>query len=83
LKMELRKKGISDEYIEVALGEISDADEYQMATELVIKKLRSMKNLERDVMQRRLFGLLARKGYNSSIALRVIKELLAEIKQAS
>ena len=83
LKMELRKKGISDEYIEVALGEISDADEYQMATDLVLKKLRSMSNLELEVKQRRLFGLLARKGYNSSIALRVIKEQLAEIQQAS
>jgi regulatory protein len=76
LKMELRKKGISDEYIEVALSEISDADEYQMATDLVIKKLRSMKNLERDVMQRRLFSLLARKGYHAGIATKVIREQL-------
>lgn len=76
LKMELRKKGISDEFIETALGEISETDEYQMATDLVIKKLRAMKNLERDVMQRRLYGLLARKGYHAGIATRVIREQL-------
>ena len=76
LKMELRRKGITDEYIEQALTQISDEDEYQMASELVAKKLRSMHGLEREVMQRRLFGLLARKGYNSGIALRVIKEQL-------
>ena len=76
LKMELRKKGISDEFIETALGEISETDEYQMATDLVIKKLRAMKNLERDVMQRRLYGLLARKGYQAGIATRVIREQL-------
>lgn len=76
LKMELRQKGICDEYIEVALAEVTDEDEYQMATELVVKKLRSMKNLETQVIERRLFGLLARKGYNSSVAIKVIREQL-------
>lgn len=76
LKMELRKKGITDEFIETALLEINDDDEYRMATELVQKKLRAMRNLERDVMQRRLFGLLARKGYHTGIATKVIREQL-------
>lgn len=76
LKMELRQKGITDEFIEESLQQISDEDEYQMATDLVIKKLRSMKNLEKDVMQRRLFGLLARKGYHAGISTKVIREQL-------
>lgn len=78
LKMELRKKGITDEFIEEVLTQISDDDEYQMASELVAKKLRSMRNLEREVMQRRLFGLLARKGYHAGIATRVIREQLQD-----
>ena len=79
LKMELRQKGISDEFIEATLLQINDEDEYVMASDLVAKKLRSMRGLERDVMQRRLFGLLARKGYHAGIASRVIKEQLAEL----
>ncbi len=78
LRMELRQKGIGDEHIEQALLQISDEDEYEMATQLVIKKLRSMNGLEKEVMQRRLYGLLARKGYHSGIVIRVIKEQLAD-----
>lgn len=74
LKMELRQKGITDEDIETVLSEISDEDEYRMATELAQKKLRAMRNLDRDVIQRRLFGLLARKGYHAGIATKVIRE---------
>jgi hypothetical protein len=36
-----------------------------------------MSRLESEVRKRRLFGLLARKGYNTSIALRVINDLEA------
>ncbi len=79
LRMELRQKGIGDEHIEQALIQISDEDEYEMATQLVIKKLRSMSGLEKEVIQRRLYGLLARKGYHSGIVIRVIKEQLSEL----
>ena len=80
LKIELRQKGISDEFIAQALLEISDDDEYQMASELVIKKLRAMRNLDQEVIKRRLFGLLARKGYHAGIATRVIREQLNDPK---
>lgn len=83
LRMELRQKGITDENIEQALTQITDEDEYQMATELVIKKLRSMHGLEKDVIQRRLYGLLARKGYHSGIVIRVIKEQLSDSLDSS
>jgi regulatory protein len=78
LRMELRQKGISDEHIDSALTQISDKDEYRMASELVTKKLRSMRGLEPDVMKRRLFGLLARKGYHAGIVTRVIREQLKD-----
>lgn len=77
LRQQLRQKGVDQEIIEAALTVISDADELRMATELVERKVRSMSRLEPEVRKRRLFGLLARKGYNTSIALRVIQDLEA------
>jgi regulatory protein len=77
LRQQLRQKGVSQEIIEEALMVISDADELRMATELVERKARAMSCLEPEVRKRRLFGLLARKGYNTAIALRVINDLEA------
>jgi regulatory protein len=77
LRQQLRQKGVDQEIIEAALTVISDADELRMATELVERKARAMSRLEPEVRKRRLFGLLARKGYNTSIALRVINDLEA------
>ena len=77
LRQQLRQKGVNQEIIEEALLAVSDADELRMATELVEQKVRSMSRLEPEVRKRRLFGLLARKGYNTSIALRVIQDLEA------
>jgi regulatory protein len=75
LRQQLRQKGVDQEIIEEALVVITDDDELRMATELVERKARAMSRLEPEVRKRRLFGLLARKGYNTSIALRVINDL--------
>ena len=77
LRQQLRQKGVDQEIIEDALMVVTDEDELRMATELVEKKLRAMSNLEPEVRKRRLFGLLARKGYGTQIALRVINDLEA------
>ena len=77
IRQQLRQKGVDQEIIEAALTVISDADELRMATELVERKVRAMARLEPDVRKRRLFGLLARKGYNTAVALRVIQDLEA------
>jgi regulatory protein len=77
LRQQLRQKGVDQEIIEDALMVITDDDELRMATELVERKARAMSRLEPEVRKRRLFGLLARKGYNTSIALRVINDLEA------
>ena len=77
LRQQLRQKGVDQVIIEEALLVVSDADELRMATELVERKARAMSRLEPEVRKRRLFGLLARKGYNTSIALRVIQDLEA------
>ena len=77
ISSELRQKGVAQDIIDEALLAVSDDDELRMATELVEKKVRALSRLTPEVRKRRLFGLLARKGYHTGIALRVIQDLEA------
>lgn len=76
LGMELRKKGVSGEIIEEVLAGIDDEDEIVAARALVLKKAPSSRGLERDTRMRRLVGMLARRGYRSSLAYAVVSEVL-------
>lgn len=76
LAHELRRKGVGDEHVEDALAQVDSTDEEARARELVRKKLRTMHGLEAVVQTRRLAGMLARKGYSSSMSYRVIREEL-------
>ena len=76
MSYELAKRGVHKDLIEEALLDITTEDEWEMARQLVAKKLRSMKDLGQDVITRRLMGTLARKGYSGSIAGTVIREAL-------
>ena len=78
LARELRTKGIEDDLAHVALASISDSDERDRARELVDKKLRAMHGLGIEVQTRRLAGMLARKGYSSSVIYAVIREAIAD-----
>jgi len=78
MRQQLRQKGVDQEIIEEALLAVTDDDELRMATELVEKKSRAMNQLDPQVRKRRLFGLLARKGYGTAIALKVINDLEAD-----
>ena len=76
MSYELAKRGVHKDLIEEALLDITTEDEWEMARQLVAKKLRSMNDLSQDVITRRLMGTLARKGYSGSIAGAVIREAL-------
>ncbi len=76
LAQELRRKGVDDEVAKEALSEIDPADEEAAARQLVRKKLRSVRNLDRTVATRRLAGMLARKGYGSGLAFAVVRSEL-------
>ena len=78
MRQQLRQKGVDQEIIEEALLVVTDDDELRMATELVERKARAMTRLDPQVRKRRLFGLLARKGYGTAIALKVINDLEAD-----
>ncbi|NLG22733.1 MAG: regulatory protein RecX [Actinomycetales bacterium] len=81
LTQELRRKGVADEIIEGALGDVDPDDDADRARQLVEKRLRTMRGLDRQVQTRRLAGFLARKGYDSSLAFRVIREALDELPE--
>lgn len=81
LSRELRRKGVADELIEDALAELSPDDQHGRARELVDKRLRTMRGLGREVQMRRLAGFLGRKGYDSSVAFRVINEALDNLPE--
>lgn len=78
LGQELRRKGVDDDVIRDQLDAIDDDTERDRARSLADKKLRSMHGLDATVQTRRLAGMLARKGYSSSIAWSVIREAIAD-----
>ncbi|MFJ8002167.1 recombination regulator RecX [Streptomyces sp. NPDC096310] len=78
LARELRTKGVESALIDEAVGQLDSEREEETARELVARKLRATRGLERDRRVRRLAGMLARKGYPESMALRVVKRALEE-----
>lgn len=78
LAQELRTKGVDPTTIEEAVGQLDSEQEEATARELVARKLRATRGLERDKRVRRLAGMLARRGYSEGMALRVVRDALAE-----
>ncbi|WP_326591133.1 recombination regulator RecX [Streptomyces brevispora] len=78
LVRELRTKGVDAAVIDEAVGQLDPDQEEATARELVARKLRSTRGLDRDKRLRRLAGMLARKGYGEGLALRVVRQALEE-----
>ncbi|KFK85046.1 recombinase RecX [Streptomyces sp. JS01] len=78
LVRELRTKGVDSAVIDEAVGQLDPDREEETARELVARKLRSTRGLDRDKRLRRLAGMLARKGYGEGMALRVVRQALEE-----
>ncbi|WP_097870543.1 recombination regulator RecX [Streptomyces sp. rh34] len=78
LVRELRTKGVESAVIDEAVGRLDPDQEEETARELVARKLRSTRGLDRDKRLRRLAGMLARKGYGEGMALRVVRQALEE-----
>ncbi|MFE9460805.1 recombination regulator RecX [Streptomyces californicus] len=78
LVRELRSKGVDSAVIDEAVGQLDADREEETARELVARKLRSTRGLDRDKRLRRLAGMLARKGYGEGMALRVVRRALEE-----
>ncbi|CAM5250116.1 recombination regulator RecX [Streptomyces fumanus] len=78
LARELRTKGVDSTLIDAAVSQLDSEQEEATARELVGRKLRSTRGLDRDKRLRRLAGMLARKGYSEGMALRVVRQALEE-----
>jgi regulatory protein len=84
LASELRTKGIDDDVIAEALADIDSDAERVRAEQLVADKLRRERLTDDtdDVkVTRRLVGMLARRGYNQSMAFDVVKVALASERE--
>jgi regulatory protein len=78
LAQELRRKGLDDATVRTALDDLDPDQELRAASELVRRKLRSMRTLDPAVATRRLVAMLARKGYPQGLAYRVVRDELGE-----
>ncbi|WP_448331243.1 recombination regulator RecX [Streptomyces sp. DSM 41534] len=78
LARELRTKGVDSALIDDAVRQLDADQEERTAQELVERKLRATRGLDRGKRIRRLAGMLARRGYSEGLALRVVRRALEE-----
>ncbi|WP_166972608.1 regulatory protein RecX [Brevibacterium atlanticum] len=76
LKRELSKKGISPELASEAVADVDGEED--LAREVAAKKAASTRRLDYAVRERRILGMLARRGFPSAICIKVTREVLAE-----
>ena len=74
LASELRRRGVDAPTVDAAVATVDGGAEEEMARTLVRRRLAVTRQLEPAVRVRRLVGMLARKGYPSSLAFRVVRE---------
>ena len=76
LSYELRQRGVADDVVKDAVGELTADDELAAARELVRRRAPAMRGDDPARRTRRLAGMLARKGYSGAVAMRAIREEL-------
>jgi regulatory protein len=77
-KREMHASGLPREAADAAVERLEEEggiDERAAAERLVAKKLRSMRSLDAATRKRRLFGLLARRGYDSEVIRSVLSAI--------
>ena len=76
---DLRRKGIAQPLADAAIARVfadEEVDPAAMAEKAARKKVKQMGDLEPLVLRRRLFGFLARKGYELDDIKRVVSKVL-------
>lgn len=79
LRLQMRKKGLPDSAVSEALDEVQAEDEHELAFSVAMKKARSTRGLPREVRERRILGMLARRGFPTGISLDVTRRALDEV----
>ncbi|GAB4081617.1 regulatory protein RecX [Modestobacter muralis] len=82
LASELRAKGVDGDIAAAAVAEVDPQAEWDSARALVARKMPSMQRLDRVTAERRLMGMLARKGYGGGLAGYVVREALDDAGKA-
>jgi regulatory protein len=78
----LRRRGLDEETIRTALTPIDASSEQAAATALAARKLATLRHLEPSIQARRVYGLLARRGYSASIATTVVTALVPQTEHS-
>ena len=79
VQQELARRGVAPEVAREALGEVAaevGLDEYEGALAVAQKRMRSLGREDGATVRRRLYGFLARRGYESSVVSRVMAAVL-------
>lgn len=72
---ELRGKGVEDEIIMLVTSEIDDRLEYSIALDLALRKFRSISHLDSELIRRRIYSALARRGFSMGLISEVMREI--------
>jgi regulatory protein len=76
IAQKLRSRGLAEDLVEAEIGRQVDGDaEYQAALHFAEKKLRMLEGVAVEVKRRRIGGALDRRGFPSSVIIRVLEEL--------
>jgi regulatory protein len=75
--VKLRQRGVPDAAVEAALALIDTDSEREAARRLVARKLPALHALPPETRSRRLVGMLGRRGYSLTLALDVVREVMA------
>ncbi|MFC1978841.1 regulatory protein RecX [Chloroflexota bacterium] len=78
IKLELRRKGVTDE---IAERTTNDVDDQTGAYKAALKKAYSLKSLEFDIFQKKLLNFLHNRGFGYQIIRPTIDKVWAELEQ--
>lgn len=78
LAHELRRRGVGEDDVGEAVDQLSPETEHATARALVLRRLPSTRGADGRTRIRRLVGMLSRKGYPPGLAVRVVREALAD-----
>lgn len=81
LAQEMRARGVGAEDAAAALESITAADEEANAVALARRKAHATRGLDRQVRERRIAAMLARKGYPAGVAVRALRAALDEYEE--
>jgi regulatory protein len=75
IKVFLSSRGLKKDLIDETLSDFSEDVEKEAALRLVEKKMKVLRNYPEDVIKRRLWGMLQRRGFSAEIINKAIKSI--------